>query len=166
VALSWPLLCTVGVRSSIAQENHRNKAMVLNACLSLSGDRAAAGDALSLANDIGNALSIYPENAAETQKALRALLVAAGLNANSNPVYPSISKSRQTELVAMLGEGKIYLDTYIGVDADHVILEGTQIKPSDDDDFSKWPKRSVKIFASREVSRFRIYDIQATAFSP
>jgi hypothetical protein len=66
----------------------------------------------------------------------------------------------------MLGQGNIYLDTYTGIDADHVILEGTQIKRSDDDDFSKWPKRAVKIFAAREVSRFRIYDIQATAFIP
>lgn len=149
---------------SIDIDRHRNKVMALNACFLLSGDRTSAGQALSLTHGIGQALNIYPKDAAQTQMALRRLIVSPDPNNRPKPHSGTISRSRQIELAEILQQGEINYRDYKGIDADHVEIDALQVQYSDELDYNKNLKRAVTLFASREGGEFRIYDIKTSAF--
>jgi len=152
------------VCQAIDADLHRNKVMALNACLLLSGDRAAAGHALSLSNGISKAMNIYPEDIAQTEKALTQLIVLPDPNNRPKAGSNRISQGKRAELVELLRQGDIYNQTYKGIDADHVEIDAIQVQRSENPDGTKWPQRKLTIFASREAGQFRIYAIDATEF--
>lgn len=152
------------VCQSINLEFQRNKVTALSTCLSLSGDRAAAGQALSLSHGIEKALHIYPKDGTQTQKALEWLIVSADPNDRPQPGSNHITRNERAALVATLQQGDIYFSGYHGVDADHVEIDAMQVHRTDDQPSSENPQRKIKIYASREVGEFRIYRIIAPAF--
>jgi hypothetical protein len=155
----------VPVCHSIALNTQRNRATALNACLSLSGDRAAAGQAMALTYEIQDALDPFRKDVAEKQKALTGLVVYPDPHDRPTAGSKRISENRRLELVELLSQGDIYFGRSTGVDADHAIVEATQFQRSDDPDASKRPQRKIRIFASKEGENFRVYDIEAAAFS-
>jgi hypothetical protein len=154
----------IPVCKSIPLDTRRNTAIVLNTCLSLSGDRGAAGQAVKLSHAINRAQSIFPKDAAQTQKALAGLVVFADPNNRLKPGHGRITQSRRAEMVDLLAQGKIYLRTYDGIDADHVRIEGIQVQDSADPDVEKRPERKITLLASRELGEFRIKDIEISPF--
>jgi hypothetical protein len=154
----------IPVCKNISIETQRNKVMVLNACLSLSGDRAAAANGLTLFDEIRKALHIYPKNPAETQKALTRLIVFADPNMRVKTGSERLTESRRREMVELLSQGEIYFSAYTGIDADHIILEGTQIQDSADLNSDKRPERKIIVSASRQAGDFRIHDVEVSAF--
>lgn len=142
---------------SIPLEGHRNKAMVLNSCHSLSGDRIAAGEAMSLTRQIEIAQYIYPKNLQETLQTLERLIASA----NDEPQLGggSISDAVRAEMVNILAEGNFHFDAIKGIDSDHAEIAATQILNTDGDDADKWPKRKIMLFASKEAGDFRLSKI-------
>jgi hypothetical protein len=153
------------VCQSIDLELQRDRVTALNTCLSLSGDRAAAGQALSLPHGISKALNIYPKDPAQTQKALGWLIVSADPNDGSKAGSDGITRAERAALIATLQQGDIYFSGYNGIDADHVEIDAMQVQRRGDQPSPDDPQRNIKIYASREVGEFRIYRIDAPAFS-
>ncbi len=156
----------IPVCRSVDPEMQRNKAMALNACLGLSGDRAAAGQALSLSHDIRRALNIYPKDAAQTRQALLRLMVSAAPNDRPDPNSGQMTQSAREALVSVLQQGDIYFNGHHGVDADHVEIDAMQVQRMAGQMSADNPQRTIKIYASREVGEFRIYRIDTLAFTP
>lgn len=152
------------VCQSVDVEFHRNKAMALNTCLLLSGDKAAAGQAVSLSNSISRALNLYPKDRSQTEKALIQLVVLPEPNDRPRPGQNEISQSKRAEIVELLQQGRIYNHAFTGVDADHVEIDAIQVQHSEDPNATNWPQRKIRIFASQEAGKFRIYRVDATSF--
>jgi hypothetical protein len=158
----------IPVCKSISVETQRNKAMLLSTCLSLSGDRAAAGHGVTLFNELRKADDSYPKDPVETQKKLARLIALADSNSPHNRLKTGrqrLTENRRQEMVALLSEGNIYFSAFTGIDADHVIIEGSQTQASSDPNLDKRSSRKITISASRQANEFRIHDIQVSAFN-
>lgn len=155
----------IPVCRSVDPAYQRNKATALNACLSMSGDRAAAGQALSLVHEMRRAINIYPKDPAQTRLALERIIVSADPNDRPAPGSERITRDMRGLLIDELLRGTIYPERYHGVDAGHVEIVALQVAQNLGDQAGPPPQRKMRILASREVGAFRIYRIEAPAFS-
>lgn len=155
----------IPVCQSVDLSFQRNRATALNACLTMSGDRAAAGQALSLVHEMRRAINIYPKDPAQTRLALERIIVSTDPNDRPAPGSDGITRDMRQRLVDELLRGNIYPERFDGVDADHVVIDALQVAQNIDDEAGPAPQRKMRILASREAGAFRIYRIQAPAFS-
>jgi hypothetical protein len=139
---------------SIPAEEYRNKAMILNACASFSGDRVAAGEAAALIRKIRLAQHIYPKKVDGTRTALDQLVVLA----NDEPQLGggSVTRTIRQEMIDLLAAGNFHFGLIKGLDADHAELEAIQSLAVGGNNADELPQRRVLISASKEAGEFRV----------
>lgn len=152
--------------SALRASNNRDKVQAMTVCARFSGDRIAAAGATYLVENIDTAHDRRASGQDSVfESMLRQVVVSPDPNDEPAPGSDRINRATRDRLISELAQSELYDARYHGIDADHVQIKATQYKREGDGEETRSWRRSITLFASREVNAFRVYRIEATDFA-